>query len=215
MNPLMFVIPFIALSSTDSLDQTFESLPQERICVCNWPDVTSYVPDVKFAMFHDGDNIYIRYWVNEQGTKAEITTPGGPVYKDSCLECFISPEAGDGLYYNFEVNCIGMLDYSCRRSRTDTTRANEQQRAFVKTFSSLGNKGFPEKKCDPWTLTVIINKKAFYAQDIDTFRGKEFKMNLYKCGDDLKVPHYVSWQPIKIDRPNFHRPDFFVPVRFE
>lgn len=215
MNLLMFVIPFIALSSPESIDQVFETLPQERIAVCNWPDRASYVPDVKFAMFHDGDNLYIRYYVNEQGTKAEILTPGGPVYKDSCLECFISPETGDGLYYNFEVNCIGVVDYSCRRNRTDTTRANDEQRAFVKTISSLGTEGFAEKKCDPYTLTVIINRKAFYKQNIETLRGQEFKMNVYKCGDDLKVPHYVSWQPIKIEKPNFHRPDFFVPVKFE
>lgn len=211
----MFIIPFIALSSTDSLDKVFDTLPQERICVCNWPDKASYVPDVKFAMFHDGDNLYIRYSVNEQGTQARIAEGGGPVYKDSCLECFISPGTEDGLYYNFEVNCIGMVDYSCRRSKTDTTRATAEQRAYVKTIPSLGTEPFEEKKCEPWTLTVIINKKALHGHNIDSFSGKEFKMNLYKCGDDLKVPHYVSWQPIPIEKPNFHRPDYFVPVKFE
>lgn len=215
MNPLTFIIPFIALAPGQNPDSVFDSLQPEKIACCNWPDVASYVPDVRFAIFHDGDNVYIRYSVDEQGTAARITTPGGPVYKDSCLECFISPEAGDGLYYNFEVNCIGVLDYSCRRSRTDTTRAGEEQRKFVKTLSSLGTEPFEEKKCGPWTLTVIINKKAFYKQEIDTFRGKRFKMNLYKCGDMLKVPHYVSWKPIAIEKPNFHRPDFFEDVIFE
>ena len=166
-------------------------------------------------MFHDSDNIYIKYNVDEQGTQARVTTPGGPVYKDSCLECFLSPETGDGLYYNFEVNCIGVLDYSCRRSRTESTRATQEQRDFVKTVPSLGTDPFEEKRCEPWTLTVIINKKAFYRQEIESFSGKVFKMNVYKCGDDLKVPHFVSWSPIPIEKPDFHRPDFFVPVKFE
>lgn len=211
----MFVIPFITLAPGQNPDEVFNTLTPEKIAVCNWPEVASYVPDVEFVMFHDGDNIYIRYTVDEQGTKAEVLTPGGPVYKDSCLECFISPETGEGLYYNFEINCIGVLDYSCRLNRVDTTRAGDNERQHVKTYSSLGTEGFSEKKCGPYTLTVIINKKALYKHDIDTFKGKTFKMNLYKCGDGLKVPHYLSWKPISIEKPNFHRPDFFVPVEFE
>lgn len=211
----MFTVPYIQLSSAADLNRIFDSLQKERIAVCDWPEAASYVPDARFAIFHDGENIYIRYSVDEQGTKAEVTTPGGPVYKDSCLECFLLPVAGDSLYYNFEVNCIGTVDFSCRRSRTESTRADDVQRAFVKTESSLGTESFTEKKCEPYTLTVIINRKAFFRHDIDSFRGKEFKMNVYKCGDDLKVPHFVSWQPIKTEKPDFHRPDFFVPVKFE
>ena len=211
----MFIIPFIQLSSALALSQTFDSLPQERIVCCNWPEATSYVPDVRFSMFHDGENIYIRYNVNEQGTKAEVVTPGGPVYKDSCMECFLLPSEGDGLYYNFEVNCIGTVDYSCRRNRTETTGADSEHMAFVKTESSLGSSPFPEKECAPYTLTVIINRKAFFRHDIKSLRGKEFKMNVYKCGDDLKVPHFISWQPVRTDKPDFHRPEFFVPVKFE
>ena len=211
----MFVIPYISVAPGQDIDRVFESLPEQKIAHCNWPEVASYVPDAGFRMFHDSDNIYIKYNVDEQGTQARVTTPGGPVYKDSCLECFLSPETGDGLYYNFEVNCIGVLDYSCRRSRTESTRATQEQRDYVKTVPSLGSMPFEEKRCEPWTLTVIINKKAFYRQEIESFSGKVFKMNVYKCGDDLKVPHFVSWSPIPIEKPDFHRPDFFVPVKFE
>ena len=40
-------------------------------------------------------------------------------------------------------------------------------------------------------------------------------MNLYKCGDSLARPHYLSWQPVATPHPDFHRPEFFKPVLFE
>ena len=33
--------------------------------------------------------------------------------------------------------------------------------------------------------------------------------NFYKCGDATEMPHYLSWNPIQTERPDFHRPEFF------
>ncbi|MBQ5807154.1 MAG: hypothetical protein IIW26_01760, partial [Tidjanibacter sp.] len=33
--------------------------------------------------------------------------------------------------------------------------------------------------------------------------------NLYKCGDKLRTPHYLSWSPIEAAKPDFHRPEQF------
>ncbi len=41
------------------------------------------------------------------------------------------------------------------------------------------------------------------------------KANFYKCGDELQTPHFLSWNPIEIEKPDFHRPDFFGTLRFE
>jgi hypothetical protein len=43
----------------------------------------------------------------------------------------------------------------------------------------------------------------------------EIKANFYKCGDELQTPHFLSWNPIEIDQPDFHRPDFFGTLEFE
>lgn len=214
MRLLMYIIPFILLGQGQTPEDVFKTLPREKIAVCNWPQVQSYVPEATFAMFHDGDNIYIQYEVDELNIKADVDTLNGPVYKDSCCECFISPNTGDGLYYNFEVNCIGKVLYSCRPGRKDAQRSTLEQTALVKTKSSLGDKAFPERKPDgKWTMVVQIPREAFFKHDIDTFKGKTFKMNVYKCGDDLSTPHYVSWMPIPIERPNFHAPEYFVEVK--
>jgi hypothetical protein len=39
--------------------------------------------------------------------------------------------------------------------------------------------------------------------------GATLCANFYKCGDELSVPHYISWAPIEAEKPNFHRPDCF------
>ena len=46
-------------------------------------------------------------------------------------------------------------------------------------------------------------------------RDREIKANFYKCGDELQTPHFLSWNPIKIENPDFHRPDFFGTLEFE
>ncbi|MBR3471266.1 MAG: hypothetical protein IKH22_01600, partial [Prevotella sp.] len=37
---------------------------------------------------------------------------------------------------------------------------------------------------------------------------------VYKCGDCLSVPHYLSLFPITTERPDFHRPEFFQDIVF-
>ena len=33
--------------------------------------------------------------------------------------------------------------------------------------------------------------------------------NFYKCGDKTAVPHFLSWNPVEVPSPDFHRPEFF------
>ena len=45
--------------------------------------------------------------------------------------------------------------------------------------------------------------------------GLHVKGNVYKCGDMLPHPHFLSFFPINLPKPDFHRPDFFGDVVFE
>ena len=45
--------------------------------------------------------------------------------------------------------------------------------------------------------------------------GLKVKGNVYKCGDMLPHPHFLSFFPIDLPKPDFHRPDFFGSVEFE
>ncbi len=49
---------------------------------------------------------------------------------------------------------------------------------------------------------------------IDSLEGKRIPANFYKCGDKLRTPHFLSWNKIEIEKPDFHRPDFFGELHF-
>ena len=188
---------------------------EQRIACLNWPELFPYEPDVRFSVYHDNRNIYLSYRVTEQAVKAEEATDGKPVYMDSCVECFIQPDPASPYYYNFEWNAIGTLSLSRRTGRQDPEDAPAAVLAAVEAHSSFGREPFAEKAAGPWTLDVKIPVEAFWKDNPGSLSGKNMKMNLYKCGDGLKVPHHVTWQPIRTASPDYHRPEFFVEVEFE
>ena len=58
-----------------------------------------------------------------------------------------------------------------------------------------------------WNLTVAI---PFDLIGLDGDNLPDHIMgNFYKCGAKTSLPHYLSWNPIATDTPDFHRPEFF------
>lgn len=189
---------------------------EQRLDCLNWAEAFPYFPDVRFHIWHDGNNIHLKYKVLEQSTKAEQTVLGGPVYEDSCVECFIKPSEDDPRYYNFEWNAAGKLAMACRTGRTDPQNAPIEVLKSVKVNPSLGCEPFAERAiAEPWTLEVEIPASALFNHGIENLSGKTMEMNLYKCGDGLAVPHFVTWRPIGTANPDYHRPEYFVKVVFE
>lgn len=187
----------------------------QPIACQNWPEEYSYAPDVKFRMWHDDVRLHIEFQVSEKTTKAEQTVPGGPVYMDSCVECFIQPDGNDPHYYNFEWNAAGRLAMACRTERNDPEPAPLQILASVDSKPSLGSEPFPEHAAGPWSLEVTIPAAALFHAGVHSWSGKQMRMNLYKCGDGLSDVHYLTWAPVRTASPDYHRPEFFVPVTFE
>ena len=133
----------------------------------------------------------------------------------SCVEFFSIP-AGDGIYYNIECNCIGTILIGAGPARNGREHAPKEVTALVQRWSSLGNEPFEERVDDTtWEVALIIPYAAFFKHQIQSLDGKEVKANFYKCGDELQTPHFLSWNPIKIEKPDFHRPDFFGTLEFE
>ena len=82
--------------------------------------------------------------------------------------------------------------------------------------ASLGGEPFEERRGDNrWTLEAEIPAGAFFAHDFGSLDGLRARANVYKCGDDLSQPHFLSWRPIGTEKPNFHVPEYFGEVEFE
>jgi len=178
----------------------------------NW----DYFSDVKasFSLQHEENNIYIRFKVNESNSKAVYTNFNEPVYEDSCVEFFISFD--HKYYYNLEFNCIGNIlgGYGANKQNRDWLKEDELKK--IKTTPSLGfNKIEIIKHPIEWSLEAIIPKEIFSFDKIASFNGVKAKGNFYKCGDKQVQPHYLSWNPIKSECPNFHLPEYFGEIEFE
>ncbi len=62
---------------------------------------------------------------------------------------------------------------------------------------------------------MAIPISIYSLSKFDSLGGRSVKANFYKCGDELPEPHYLSWNPINLEKPNFHTPDFFGDIYFE
>ena len=186
----------------------------ENIEQVNW-NAFPYKPEVSFKIAHSGTEIYLQYQVREKYIRAKHKQDNESVWTDSCVEFFISP-VDDGSYYNFEFNCIGTALVGFGYGKPDRERAGIEITSKIERNSSLGSEAIKNKAGDfSWQLTLIIPLNAFYKHNLDTLSGLKAKANFYKCGDELKEAHYVSWMPIQFERPNFHLPEFFGELYFE
>lgn len=199
----------------EGIENTFEipggslELP---ICCNSWPADYPYSPKVKASMWHNGSNLFINFEVEENFVRANAKKDNDKVSKDSCVELFISFD--DDGYYNLEANCTGKILLSHRRGRKiDVEYASPEILEGIKRNPSLGVEPFDTKTYNgKWNLLLSIPVTTFFKHNLKSFSGLKANCNLYKCGDELPVPHFLSWKPISSPAPDFHRPEFFSPV---
>lgn len=183
----------------------------QDVAVVNWAEYP-YKPDVKFRIAHDGDNIYMNWEVDEIEIKAVSEKDQGEVWKDSCVEFFVTFDGTT--YYNIETNCIGTVLSATGADRNNRVSVPQNLLEGIKRWSSVGNKAI-DSASGKWSMSLIIPKTVFYLDSIETLSGLTPRANFYKCGDDLKQPHFLSWNPIGNKTPDFHLPNFFGMIKFE
>jgi hypothetical protein len=161
----------------------------------------SYGPRTSFSITHVKNAILLKFHVNERNPRITFHSANDPVYKDSCVEFFVS---FDGLsYYNLEFNAIGtclMAHGKDRKQRTSLSPALIQS--------------FPQNNDLNWSLTLKIPLEIFIHDNIPALSDAKAKANFYKCGDECATPHYLAWNNIPTPAPDFHQPAFFGDLLF-
>ena len=185
-----------------------DKLEFSKIDTESWPEF-AYKPEITFSMAHSGNCIFIKFNVLEKHTQAIYRETNSPVSRDSCVEFFISLDGGND-YYNFEFNCIGTCKAGFgNKTRTDRRylpndvidRINRQ--SLIKTGHRVHN------GLIAWELTVSIPIEVFCHDRIASFKGLKSRANFYKCGENLPEPHFIVWNHVKAEKPDFHLPEFF------
>ena len=184
-----------------------------QIDTINWANY-NYKPKLSFRIGHTGKEIWLKYYVAEKHILAQETRINGGVYKDSCVEFFISVDSKN--YYNFEFSCIGTIHLAHGTGRGNRKFVDPEIIKKIEIESSLGNKPFEEKTGNfEWEMMIRIPVESFAFDKIKSLDGLKATANFYKCGDESTVPHYVTWNPIGTENPDYHCPEYFGKVLFE
>ena len=211
-------IPFIAENFPQDRENLLKSnFPEAHFKIDNatWKEY-SYVPQVNGEISAFNDGILLRYSVRERYTRARFTKDNSPVYKDSCVEFFLSIDRKN--YFNFEFNCIGCMLLQYGESRQNRRFAGTEALERIVRYSTLGKNQFEEIEGDiKWKLGIFIPFSVIEdLSGIPVFQnGRELWGNFYKCGDELTLPHYVTWNRVETAEPDFHRPEYFGKLVFE
>lgn len=207
-------VPFIHVNEPAAIGEIsgkLDHVHQEIIQNAPWL-AYPYKPQVAFAIAYGDSGIFLKFYVDEKHVRAVYSEPNEPVYKDSCVEFFIS--FGDEReYYNFEFNCAGtcLLGFGEERANREMSSAELIQSI---AFQSSIKPATIKEAYIGWELTVSIPFSAFQYHEISSMKGKKCRANFYKCGDDLPEPHFLAWNNITTEEPDFHRPEFFGTVEF-
>lgn len=212
MESKKLVLPYVeGLDNAASLEEFSSMLSNAtaatKVATPNWPDDFPYCPECNVRAVWCDKGLGILYNVKGLDLRALAMSDNGSVWQDSCCEFFVSDPC-DGTYYNFEMNCIGTLLVSKRKSREDCVHYTAEKLKKVKRFTSLERKQVEiNDKEFSWSVGMFI---PFSLIGIDKYHiPTSLKANFYKCGDLTAHTHFLSWSPIDAPKPDFHRPDFF------
>lgn len=170
----------------------------------NWQEFP-HKPEVDVYLGHSGSSLFLHYVVSKDYVRAVNRNDQEPVYEDSCVEFFLQENEN---YRNFEFNALGVCLSAVGAERKSRRRLQPEELALIRRNASLHPDTLPpEDVLSDWNLTVEIPFSM-----IGLERGKSFRGNFYKCGDKTLIPHFASWAPIKILKPDFHRPEFFAEL---
>jgi hypothetical protein len=205
-------IPYLPGLKSLKLEQVASEIDESgarfSVETLNWPQQYGYRPITTVSAAHSKSDLYLLYQVHGNCLRAVNTKDNENVHEDSCVEFFVKvPESDD--YYNFEFNCSGV----CKAAKHYKTRENFQylkpeEMAEIERWSSIGKRAFNSMNgIFSWELCVRI---PFHLMNIDSENlPSKLLGNFYKCADATDQPHFVSWNPIKTEKPDFHRPEFF------
>lgn len=213
---MKLIVPFLGSvnkgSSLDELSLLLDCHERNLIGMVPWP-VYGYIPDASFSIAYGSDCIFIKYYVIEKAIRAIYRRTNEPVYKDSCVEFFIS-FGDEEAYYNFEFNCAGTCLLGFGKNKRERKLLPEplirkiKNQVLLKTVKGAGPSNIS------WELTLMIPLDVFYHHPLISLNGQHCKVNFYKCGDELPEPHFLSWNDIKVEEPDFHLPEFFGEMQF-
>lgn len=206
---ILYLNGFDDLHTVEDISAMLDTYERRQIKHAPW-SAGAKQPQASFAVAYNADGIYLKYYVTEHTLKAEYSRFNDPVFEDSCVEFFIAFDE-DTKYYNLEFNCMGTSRAQYGQHKTGRTFVPV---SLLKTIShqtlirnnTIGN--------IQWELTLCIPKILFKFHPDLSLENSRARVNFFKCGDGLPEPHYLCWNKIEAQSPEFHLSQFFKEINF-
>ena len=210
------MIPFIGDPLTQ-VQMAIGSFVREKGAVAaiekiNWIEYP-YKPSVRFFAGYSNQHLWLHYEIEHDFYRVKAMEDQEAVWEDSCVEFFFSGvelrqsgnrEVTDIIYRNFEFNALGIC-LSAVGTKNDRAFLSVEELKGILRFPGLSEQNQPsEGILFNWELTVAIPLNLLNLKP-----GSSFKANLYKCGDLSRQPHFLSWNMIESESPDFHLPQYF------
>ncbi|MGV3685885.1 MAG: carbohydrate-binding family 9-like protein [Daejeonella sp.] len=176
----------------------------------------SFIPAAQAKMMYDEKNLYVIFRVNERFIKVVTDKINGPVWRDSAVEFFFSPDATEPLkYFNLETNGGGtpLLGYNGDR-RIQVDEMDIRKIEIAHTLPKLVDPEMTEPR--EWVIEyrIPVLMLEAYSKITRPAKGVEWRANFYKIAENTSNIHFLTWSVVKNDKPNFHLPRFFGTLKF-
>jgi hypothetical protein len=184
----------------------WEHVPVGAIDRFHWESGAPYRPKSFFQLcFVKGEGVRARLWTDETDVRAVCTERDGPVWEDSCLECFFEPAAGKG-YLNVEMNPRGVFLAQWGKARED--------RVFTRELTALSPAVAPLPQQAGWGVSLFVPCALLEALGGAPFNAAagDYRFCCFKCGDKTARPHWASFAPMGGNPPGFHAPEHFATL---
>ncbi len=164
-----------------------------------WNDLFPTPYNTFARMVHGDDGFAIKMTTDEWPLRITAMKLNDAVCADSCMEFFFTPNTVDKDYINIEMNAAGISLTCIGEKRGNRPRLNiEGEGVIVETLIR------PERG---WEVMLYVPYS--FAEKYFSKVEKTFRANFYKCGDKTDLPHYSTWNPVLLEKPDYHQPSFF------
>ena len=156
---------------------------------------------------YDESRLYVHLHAEEAQIRAENSGVLDQPCQDSCLEFFLSAAAQDVRYINIELNPKLCLYFGFGTGNGDLMRILLPDGAKTLHAGS-------ERTANGWDVTYELPFKLLRLFFPDFAPHGKIRGNFYKCGDLTAQEHYLAWNRVDAERPNFHLPEYFGELIF-
>lgn len=178
-------------------------------------------PKVEASLLMTQDGLKVGFTVHESQPLTTARVQQEPmlmVCQDSAVEVFLAfsdvehdlnfkPQLEQCMYTNIEINSAGICYAKYGHSRKNRIAYTPQEIASLQIKTHIEPQLWTCELCIP---RALVRKIAPY----DAFEGV-FALNLYKISETKAHEHYISFNPIGVEQPNFHLPEFFALAQVE